>query len=272
MKFSELKANALETIKPHKKTLYKASGIFLFVTAIFILASIILDLNKHTDAADNIDALRDLLLYPIILANVAMVARVYKGETIKASDALENYSSLKRFGKALWAYILPALYVLLWTLPFLITMLVITAIADISLGDINSITVGVGVIGSLVVLFIGVLGISIVKGLQYALTPYILGDNPDMSVNESITLSKELMKGYKTKLFLFCLSFIGWFLLILPTLGLILIWLLPYCNAATYEFYNYIKREKAAENKAVSDNETVSTDENAKADETTDAE
>lgn len=272
MKFSELKSNALETIQPHKKTLYKGAGIFLLVTAIFMITSIILGLNNHDNAADNIDVIRDLLLYPIILANIAMVSRVYKGESIKASDALENYSSLKKFGKALWTYILPALYVFLWTLPVIIITLVVTAIAGISFDDVESFAPSVGAICSVVVLVIGVIGISIVKGLQYALSPYILVDNPDMSVNESITLSKELMKGYKRKFFLFGLSFIGWALLVLPTLGLILIWLLPYYAAATYEFYNHIKREKAEENKAVSDNEAVSTDENAKADETTDAE
>ncbi|MCU7667790.1 DUF975 family protein [Bacillus thuringiensis] len=272
MKFSELKTNALETIKPHKKTLYKGAGVVLLGWFLFLVVSLVFQDKGMKDAADNIDVLRDLLLYPIILANIAMIAKIYKGDTVKTSDALKNYSSLPRFGKALWAYILPALYVFLWTLPIIIIMLVIIAIAGISLTDVNSIGVGVGVIGSLAVLVIGVLGVSIVKSLQYGLNAYILGDNPNMSVNESITLSKELTKGYKRKYFLLSLSFIGWALLIPFTLGLILIWLIPYYNATVYEFYNHIKLEKAEENKNASDTEAVSTDENVKADETTDAE
>ncbi|WP_176543801.1 DUF975 family protein [Bacillus cereus] len=272
MKFSELKSNALETIQPHKKTLYKGAGVVLLGWFLFLLASILLQNKGMQNGADNIDILRDLLLYPIILANIAMVARIYQGETVKTSDALKNYSSLPRFGKALWAYILPAIYVFLWTLPIIIIMLVVSAIAGISFDEVDSTIPSIGVILSLVVLVIGVIGVSIVKGLQYGLNAYILGENPNVSVNESITLSKELTKGYKRKYFLLSLSFIGWALLILPTLGLILIWLIPYYNATVYEFYNHIKREKAEENKHVSDNEAVSTDENAKADETTDAE
>lgn len=272
VKFSELKTNALETIKPHKKTLYKGAGVILFVYFLFFVASLVLQNKEMNDAAENIDSLRDFLVYPIILANIAMVARIYQGDTVKTSDALKNYSSLPRFGKALWAYILPALYIFLWTLPIIIIMLVIAAIAGISFDEVDSAIPSIGVISSLVVLVIGVIGVSIVKGLQYGLNAYILGENPNVSVNESITLSKELTKGYKRKYFLLSLSFIGWALLILPTLGLILIWLIPYYNATVYEFYNHIKREKAEENKNVSDNEAVSTNENEKADETTDAE
>ena len=54
----------------------------------------------------------------------------------------------------------------------------------------------------------------IVKALSYAMTPYILYEHPEYTVNEAITRSRELMDGNKFALFCLNFSFIGWSLLI----------------------------------------------------------
>ncbi len=53
----------------------------------------------------------------------------------------------------------------------------------------------------------------VVKGYAYAMTPYILYENPNMSVNDAISHSEDLMEGKKMKLFLLQFSFLGWQLL-----------------------------------------------------------
>ena len=50
----------------------------------------------------------------------------------------------------------------------------------------------------------------IVKTYSYAMTPFILSENPHMTANEAITASRELMDGNKWDLFCLYLSFIGW--------------------------------------------------------------
>jgi uncharacterized membrane protein len=61
---------------------------------------------------------------------------------------------------------------------------------------------------------------AIIKSFSYSQTYFILKDHPDYSVSKAIKKSRQLMKGYKWKLFLLGLSFIGWWLLsIVPTLG-----------------------------------------------------
>ena len=77
----------------------------------------------------------------------------------------------------------------------------------------------------------------IVKSYSYALTPYIKADAPNMTAKECIRQSMEIMKGNKMKLFIQDLSFIGWGLLVAPTAGLILFWLIPYMQAARAGFY-----------------------------------
>lgn len=53
----------------------------------------------------------------------------------------------------------------------------------------------------------------IVKSYSYAMTPYILLENPNLSPNVAITASRRLMDGNKGRLFCLQLSFIGWELL-----------------------------------------------------------
>ena len=53
----------------------------------------------------------------------------------------------------------------------------------------------------------------VVKGYSYAMAPYILAENPDMTARDAITESRRIMDGNKFSLFCLQLSFIGWALL-----------------------------------------------------------
>ncbi len=82
----------------------------------------------------------------------------------------------------------------------------------------------------------------IVKYYAYAMTPYIMTEKPDMGINDAITKSREIMKGHKWQLFLLDLSFTGWMLLSIVTLGIALVYVWPYYNAARAAFYREIKK------------------------------
>lgn len=83
----------------------------------------------------------------------------------------------------------------------------------------------------------------IIKSLSYAMTFYILKDNPDLSVNQAIDLSKDMMYGHKYDLFYLYLSLAGWFFLSLLTLGIGYLWLIPYAQTAQASFYEDVKAE-----------------------------
>ena len=59
-----------------------------------------------------------------------------------------------------------------------------------------------------------------IKSYSYMMVPYIIAENPNMSATEAITLSRQMMHGYKWKAFVLDLTMIGWILLGLLTLGL----------------------------------------------------
>ena len=83
----------------------------------------------------------------------------------------------------------------------------------------------------------------IVASLSYAVTSYIIAENDEISAGEALEESKELMRGNRWKLFCLHFSFIGWILLSLLTLGIGLLFLVPYMQMAQTEFYENLKNQ-----------------------------
>jgi uncharacterized membrane protein len=86
----------------------------------------------------------------------------------------------------------------------------------------------------------------IIKSYSYAMTEFILKDNPEMKNNAAIEKSMAMMQGKKMKLFLLDLSFIGWIILAILTLGLGFVLLVPYMYTARAAFYEDLKAELEA--------------------------
>lgn len=82
----------------------------------------------------------------------------------------------------------------------------------------------------------------IIAGYRYSMSFYILYDNPNIGAMEALDLSKEIMVGNKWRLFCLHLSFIGWALLSILTLGIGFLWLIPYMNTAVVNFYEGLKK------------------------------
>lgn len=109
------------------------------------------------------------------------------------------FSQFYRFGDGFCLYLLEGLYVFLWMLLFIIP--------------------------------------GIIAAYRYAMAPFIMAENEDMTASEAINVSKELMEGHKAELFFLDLSFFGWGLLNVLTMGIGSIALNPYKNAAYTAFY-----------------------------------
>ncbi len=121
----------------------------------------------------------------------------------KETDIGQIFDGFKNFGTALAAYLLVALFVLLWML-----LLVVPGI---------------------------------IAALAYSQTFFIIADNKDISATEAIKKSTSMMYGYKWKLFCLGLRFIGWILLSILTLGILFLWIYPYMCVSVAKFYDDIK-------------------------------
>ena len=84
----------------------------------------------------------------------------------------------------------------------------------------------------------------IVKSYAYAMTYYIQHDHPEMGGRDAINASQKMMYGHKGDLFLLDLSFIGWYLLVILTCGVLSIYVWPYHQAARCAFYEQLLKER----------------------------
>lgn len=88
----------------------------------------------------------------------------------------------------------------------------------------------------------------VIIALMLSMTDYILKDNPEISCTDAMKQSAAMMKGHKAQLFWLELSFIGWAILCLLTLGIGFLFLAPYFDSAVAHFYEDLKAESALEN------------------------
>lgn len=81
----------------------------------------------------------------------------------------------------------------------------------------------------------------IIASFRYSQAYYLMLDDPNLKALDAIKLSSNMMKGYKWKLFVLYLSFIGWVILAILTCGIGFLFLLPYISTAAANFYGQLK-------------------------------
>ena len=159
-----------------------------------------------TAAAGSIPFAGLLVVCPLEFGFMLCFLRLIRGED--SSEMVgDQFNVFSKYGRTLGTSLLMTLYILLWCLLFVIP--------------------------------------GIIMSYAYAMTPYIMNDRPDLDASDCIHESRVMMKGYKCKLFCLDLSFIGWALLCILTLGIGLLWLQPYIEASHAKFYEELKARKA---------------------------
>lgn len=146
------------------------------------------------------------ILISILISGALMLGLVSCFIKIARDESfkIENlFDGFKNFGSALLLQLLTGVFVFLWSLLLLIP--------------------------------------GIIAAYRYSMAFYILNDKPEIGAMDALNKSKEMMKGFKWKLFCLHLSFIGWALLCILSLGIGFLWLVPYVKAAEANFYEDLK-------------------------------
>ena len=90
----------------------------------------------------------------------------------------------------------------------------------------------------------------IYKMYQYRMVPYIMTETPDMDYKTALSLSKDMMNGYKWKTFVLDLSFLLWHFLGMITCGIVeILYVAPYQNLTNAALYCTL-RTRHTENEA----------------------
>ena len=83
----------------------------------------------------------------------------------------------------------------------------------------------------------------IIKAYSYSMCFYILADHPDIGIREALNESKRITQGYKMDLFILDLSFLGWGILSVLTLGIGFFWLVPYMQVTIGNAYRRLTNQ-----------------------------
>ena len=140
------------------------------------------------------------------------------------------FIGFRHFGCALAVHLLTTLFVLGWFLLFA-SVGIVLLIVGVASGSQPAIILGAA-------LFLPGIVAAIVAGLSYSQAFYVVADDLQIGPVDAIRRSRDLMRGNKGNFFVLGLSFIGWVLLCLLTLGIGLLWLAPYMGCTFGRFYD----------------------------------
>lgn len=183
-----------------------------------------------------------IISIPISFGFSVCFMRLKRGEDIHYTDffnvGFSNFTKVwKVCGNVALKMLVPLLLVVVFCIIYLVGMT--GSIFNIFNDSINY-TVSAGFGGLAIIGLIGYLASLIYlipKGYLYALSYYVLYDNPDKSGKEIVEISESLMKGNRWNLFWLCLTFIGWAILSILTLYIGTLWLVPYMMVSFVCFY-----------------------------------
>lgn len=205
----EYRAQARETLQNRWGEAAIIQAVILALVAIVAGPSVIAAAYPQYPVLSNMSSIGTLLIIPIQYAFYNVLLRAVRSEEENWWTATWQIVS-KLFGKFFLAGLL---------------IMLITVVVGIF-------TLGIG---------------AVIFAYAYSMVPYLLYDYPELTVREAMKISREMMRGQKWNLFVLDLTFIGWIILCIFTLGIGVLFVEPYQQSARAAFYEDLKGEKVVE-------------------------
>ena len=208
-----------------------------------------------------------IFVHPVLTtAIVSITLNVTYGDIPTLSDLFKPYKTM--FGKSLGTVLLKNLFEALWLIPYYIVLVIaaLIMIFTMAAGDgkgfenlISGISDALGSDGSfgmglLVILFLLLIICAVVAAIalillipfsiiisSYAMSVYIMIEQPDLTPGQCINESKRIMYGHRIEYFMLKLSLLPWFILSCFTFGLPLLYVIPYMHMTITNYYHRIK-------------------------------
>lgn len=79
--------------------------------------------------------------------------------------------------------------------------------------------------------------------IQFLFVPYVLSENPDMSISDVFNTGRKLVKGKTVLILKLFLNYFKWYILGFLCLGIGMLFVNPFFEMAKKELYIYIKKE-----------------------------
>lgn len=186
----------------------KLAFIYLVYFAIMIILAIIdnlffgekLDIKFNVDISGNISLSEGLIAFVFAGPFAFSLAYISKNVFAGLEPKIKDLlEGIRNFTKAFVIYVLQIVFIILWAF-----LLVVPGI---------------------------------IKMFSYSMSYFVSIDNPNLTSRECIKESQKLMNGHKWEFFCLLFSYVGWLILSLLTFGILLLWVTPRIQQATYLFY-----------------------------------
>ena len=218
MRASDYRTIAREKLAGNWKTAVIVALIAWFLGGLIVTSNVNLEFKIDEETTVNVPTIQYWFLNTLRISTIMFLVNFIIGGVIRQGYAVyllkqhdgknaeinDLFSQFHRFGDGFCLKLLEGLYIALWTLLLIIPGIIAT--------------------------------------FKYAMAPFIMAENPEMTASEAITASKQLMEGHKWELFCLNFSFIGWELLGTITFGIGALFVTPYMNAAYAAFYRELTR------------------------------
>ncbi len=250
------------------KTMFDAFTSSSFDMIDDIMDSDVMALSAYSNLANVLSLAYWFFVYPMISVGLSQVLlNLTYGDVPQAGTVFEPYKT--KFGKSIGTVWLKKLFEILWLFPFYLIWIVIIGVviaviasdADRMGGLMGSImsswnlgnSFGDGLIAILGMILILILITAVIGAIllipysiiisKYAMSVYVMNENPTFTPTQCVNESKAIMQGHRWEFFVLKLSFLPWFLLcLIPFVGWIsLAYTLPYMQVTYTNFYHQIK-------------------------------
>lgn len=184
------------------------------------------------------------VLPPIAFSIMPQFLRLQKGEDVGVLDFAEwTTSNFKNSWKVTWH-----IFTKIWPLILAVVLCVIFAVVSMAIGTVGLLESISSDSSAVILLCMAIASISMIayvvffillmmKMFYYYLIPFIMQDEPELSAKEVVEKSAKLMQNNRWRLFCLSLSFLGWAILSAFTLGIGLLFLIPYMQMSFVAFY-----------------------------------
>ncbi|HDW3058237.1 TPA: DUF975 family protein [Bacillus cereus] len=198
---SDLKETALDSLEGNWGIAVGATLIIFILTQV---VGVVIDwgFSKVYDWGEIGDLTSFLITGPLTLGGYYLTLNIIRQEQPHIRNIFIWCIDMRKLLKSFLVYLLVYFYLILWTLLLIVP--------------------------------------GIIKSISYTMTYFILNDHPEYTMNQAITKSRHMMNGHKIKYMILYLSFVGWFMLSLVTLGIGFLWLIPYFHTTKAAFYEEI--------------------------------
>lgn len=184
---------------------------------------------------------------PLIFGLYSAFLKAAHGEKAEWTDLFNGFRF--RFGESFFALIFPGIIMLVIVVFIWAVMMIIIGLFNgMASAFSDDMSYGSAIKGNLFLFFLGGCIVSIaviVVTLFYSLAFIILHKEPETGALEALKMSRLMVYGDKVSLFIFILTFIGWFLLCFITWGIAFVYVGPYYWMALTIYLEQIYEEKA---------------------------